>query len=140
MAVQYGIRKGLEDIAYELKGIRDVMLAIWQVKYGEVDVDCLNPDAYADEYISTEECAKRLGVSDQTLRNWMSIGKKDPTKGWVEGLHYVNVSPVRGKKAVLRVPWNNLVRSFSKNEEFKPSDYRKKRSNMYALRGFQKQS
>jgi len=56
MAVQYGIRKGLEDIAYELKGIRDVMLAIWQVKYGEADVDCLNPDAYADEYISTEEC------------------------------------------------------------------------------------
>ena len=83
----------------------------------------MNPQAFTDEYISTEECAKRLSVSDQTIRNWIAIGKKQPEKGWTEGLHYVNIAPDPGKKAVIRVPWNFLVMSFSKNKEIDLSDF-----------------
>jgi hypothetical protein len=129
--MNYGIRKGLEDIAAELKGIRNILASMWHSRYSDGETDRLNPEAYADEYISTEECARRLGVSDQTLRNWMAIGRKSPDKGWVEGLHYVNASPNPNKKAIVRIPWNNLVRSFARNPEFTPADYRKPTSNMY---------
>ncbi len=77
----------------------------------------MNPQDFAEEYISTEECGKRLGLSDQTIRNWSSIGRKDPSKGWTEGIHYVNVSPDVKRKAVIRVPWNYLVQSFARNEK-----------------------
>jgi len=63
-----------------------------------------------------KECGRRLGVSDQTIRNWIAIGRKNADKGWVEGIHYVNVSPDVHKKAVLRIPWNRLIQSFAKNE------------------------
>ena len=132
----YGIRKGLEDIAAELKGIKNVLSSMWHSRYENGETDVLNPDSYADEYISTEECARHLSVSDQTLRNWMAIGRKDPQKGWVEGLHYVNASPNPSKKAVIRIPWNNLVRSFAKNPELLPADYRKAKSNMYVKTSF----
>ena len=81
-----GIRKGLEDIAWELKGIKNILASIWHSRYENNSTDVLNPQAFADEYISTEECSRRLGVSDQTLRNWMALGKKNPEKGWVEGI------------------------------------------------------
>jgi hypothetical protein len=112
----YGLRKGLEDIAYELKGIKNILGSMWHSRYANSETDALNPQAFADEYISTEECSRRLGVSDQTIRNWIAIGRKTPSKGWVEGIHYVNVSPDVHKKAVLRIPWNRLVQSFAKNE------------------------
>lgn len=112
----YGLRKGLEDIAYELKGIKNILGSMWHSRYANGETDALNPQAFADEYISTEECSKRLGVSDQTIRNWIAIGRKTPSKGWVEGIHYVNVSPDVHKKAVLRIPWNRLIQSFAKNE------------------------
>jgi hypothetical protein len=112
----YGLRKGLEDIAYELKGIRNILGSMWHSRYSNAETDVANPEMFADEYISTEECGKRLGVSDQTIRNWIAIGRKTPDKGWVEGIHYVNVSPDIHKKAVLRIPWNRLVQSFAKNE------------------------
>ena len=83
--MQYGLRKSLSDIAHELKGIRNVLSSMWQSRYATGETDGLNPQAFADEYISTEECGKRLGVSDQTIRNWISIGRKDPSKGWTEG-------------------------------------------------------
>ena len=89
---------------------------MWHSRYENGETDVLNPEAYADEYISTEECARRLNVSDQTLRNWMAIGRKTPEKGWVEGIHYVNVSPDEHRKVVLRIPWNRLIQSFAKNE------------------------
>ena len=130
--MNYGLRKGLEDIAAELKGIRNILASMWHSKYSKGETDLLNPEAYADEYISTEECARRLGISDQTLRNWMAIGRKSPDKGWVEGLHYVNASPNPNKKAIIRIPWNNLVRSFAKNPDFTPHDYRISRTPMYA--------
>lgn len=114
--MQYGLRKSLEDIAYELKGIKNILGSMWHSRYSNGETDALNPEAFADEYISTEECGKRLGVSDQTIRNWIAIGRKTPDKGWVEGIHYVNVSPDVHRKAVLRIPWNRLIQSFAKNE------------------------
>ena len=115
--MSYGIRKGLEDIAYELKGIRNILSSIWSLQKGENEFGSANPEAYADEYISTEECARRLGVSDQTIRNWIVLGKSTKKKaGWIEGIHYVNISPDEHRKAVLRIPWNRLIQSFAKNE------------------------
>lgn len=114
--MQHGLRKGLEDIAYELKGIKNILGSMWHSRYSNGETDVLNPEAFADEYISTEECGRRLGVSDQTIRNWIAIGRKTPDKGWVEGIHYVNVSPDVHRKAVLRIPWNRLIQSFAKNE------------------------
>lgn len=114
--MKYGLRKSLEDIAYELKGIKNILGSMWHSRYKDGETDALNPEAFADEYISTEECGRRLGVSDQTIRNWIAIGRKTPDKGWVEGIHYVNVSPDVHRKAVLRIPWNRLIQSFAKNE------------------------
>lgn len=127
----YGIRKGLEDVAWELKGIRNILASMWHSRYENGETDVLNPEAYADEYISTEECARRLNVSDQTLRNWMALGRKSPDKGWVEGIHYVNACPNPSKKAVIRIPWNNLVRSFAKNRDMEVTDYQKNNVRLY---------
>jgi hypothetical protein len=126
--MQYGLRKSLEDIAYELKGIKNILGSMWHSRYSNGETDVLNPEAFADEYISTEECGRRLGVSDQTVRNWIAIGRKTPDKGWVEGIHYVNVSPDVHRKAVLRIPWNRLIRSFAKNESL---DLRNLRANYH---------
>jgi hypothetical protein len=114
--MKYGLRKSLEDIAYELKGIKNILGSMWHSRYKDGETDALNPEAFADEYISTEECGRRLGISDQTIRNWIAIGRKNPDKGWVEGIHYINVSPDVHRKAVLRIPWNRLIQSFAKNE------------------------
>jgi len=114
--MNYGLRKGLEDIASELKGIRNILATIWHSRYKDGDADMISPEVYADEYISTEECSRRLGVSDQTIRNWILSGKKRPDSGWVYGIHYINVSP-SGKKQIIRIPWNNLIQSFTKDTE-----------------------
>jgi hypothetical protein len=132
----HGIRKGLEDVAWELKGIRNILASMWHSRYENGETDVLNPEAYADEYISTEECARRLNVSDQTLRNWMAIGRKTPDKGWVEGIHYVNACPNPSKKAVIRIPWNNLVRSFAKNRDMDVTDHQKNNVRLYRSSGF----
>ena len=124
--MKYGLRKSLEDIAFELKGIKNILGSMWHSRYSNGEIDTLNPEAYADEYISTEECGKRLGVSDQTIRNWIAIGRRDPNKGWKEGIHFVNVSPDPNRKAVLRVPWNQVVQSFSKNRDLESRDLRGK--------------
>lgn len=125
----YGIRKGLEDIAYELKGIRNILASLWALQEGADAKGSPNPEAYADEYISTEECARRLGITDQTIRNWIAIGKKNKTgKGWIEGVHYVNINPGYTNRNKLRIPWNNLIRSFSKNEELNLKQYKDKNS------------
>jgi hypothetical protein len=110
-----GLRKGLLDIAHELKGIRNILSSMWHSRYQDGETDRINPEVYADEYISTDECARRLGVSDQTIRNWILTGKKRPDSGWVYGLHYINISPVGGNKQIIRIPWNNLIQSFTKD-------------------------
>ena len=123
MMSSFGIRKGLYDISHELKGIRNILSSMWHSKYKNEETDQLNPQAFADEYISTEECAKRLNVSDQTIRNWISIGKKKPEKGWTEGIHYVNITPDPSKRAVIRIPWNFLIASFAENKEIVLADF-----------------
>jgi hypothetical protein len=123
--MSYGIRKGLEDVAHELKGIRNILASMWHGKYQTEETRLLNPESFADEYISNEECARRLGVSDQTLRNWMAMGRADSSKGWIEGVHYVNICPNPNKKAVIRVPWNNLIRSFAKDRPVTAIDLQK---------------
>ncbi len=129
--MQYGIRKGLEDIAWELKGIKNILSSMWHSRYENGETDVLDPNCFADEYISTEECARRLNVSDQTLRNWMALGRRTPEKGWIEGIHYVNASPNPTKKAIIRIPWNQLIQSLAKNRKMENQDYRKKASPMY---------
>ena len=71
--MQYGLRKSLEDIAYELKGIKNILGSMWHSRYSNGETDALNPEAFADEYISTEECGKRLGVSDQTIKQYSVV-------------------------------------------------------------------
>jgi hypothetical protein len=137
--MNYGVRKGFEDVAHELKGIKNILASMWHSRYSQGETDVLNPEAYSDEYISTEECGRRLGVSDQTIRNWIAIGRKAPEKGWVEGIHYVNVSPDHKRKALIRIPWNTLVKSFAKNKEVDQSDIRgpeNTNSTMYQTRTF----
>lgn len=119
----FGIRKGLEDIAGELKAMKHILASIWHSRYQNDETDKMNPEAYADEYISTEECARRLGISDQTIRNWIAAGKTHPEKGWKEGLHYVNVSPYKAPKAVIRIPWNTLIQTFGKNRDIVLADF-----------------
>ena len=48
-----GLRKGLEDIAWELKGIKNILSSMWHSRYEKGITDSLNPQAFADEYIST---------------------------------------------------------------------------------------
>jgi hypothetical protein len=132
--MSYGIRKGLEDVAHELKGIRNILASIWALQQGAGEKGHTNPEVYADEYISTEECARRLSVTDQTIRNWIAIGKtKQSGRGWIEGIHYVNVNPGASKRERLRIPWNQLVRSFAKNPELKAKDYKTSSNTMYRI-------
>jgi len=132
--MRYGIRKGFEDVAYELKGIKNILASMWHSRYAEGDTDILNPEAYADEYISTEECGKRLGVSDQTIRNWIAVGRKTPDKGWIEGIHYINIAPDTKKKAVIRIPWNRLIQSFAKNPNIETRHLRENQKALYSFR------
>lgn len=132
--MSYGIRKGLEDVAHELKGIRNILASIWALQEGAGDKNNTNPEVYADEYISTEECARRLSVTDQTIRNWISIGRTSKSgKGWIEGIHYVNVNPGASKRERLRIPWNQLVRSFAKNPELTCKDHKVTATPMYRI-------
>jgi hypothetical protein len=126
----HGIRKSLEDVTSELRGIKNILNSIWSTQYKKEGVPVTDPGAFTDEYISTEECAKRLSVSDQTIRNWIAVGKKFSDKGWKEGLHYVNIGFEQGKRATIRIPWNNLVQSFSKNKEITLVDF-SKHKNLY---------
>lgn len=131
----YGIRKGLEDVAHELKGIRSILASLWALQEGSSDKKIPNPEMYADEYISTEECARRLSVSDQTIRNWISTGKNKTAKGgWIEGIHYVNINPGVKMKGSIRIPWNTLVRSFAKNPSLKTDDYLKNSATAYRFK------
>ena len=108
----HGLRKGLEDIAHELRGIKHILASMWHARYQNGETDRVGPEVYADEYISTEECARRLSISDQTIRNWILAGKKNPEKGWIYGVHYINIEATEGRKQTIRIPWNRLIQSF----------------------------
>ena len=89
---------------------------MWHSRYQAGETDQVSPEIYADEYISTEECARRLAVSDQTIRNWILQGKKGSGYGWTQGVHYITI-PVGPRKQIIRIPWNHLILSFTKGED-----------------------
>lgn len=109
-------RKSLEDISYELRGIKHVLSSMWYSRYKNDETDQVSPEFFADEYISTEECARRLGVTDQTIRNWILVGRNEPDKGWTQGVHYIMINPLK-KKQIIRIPWNRLILSYAKGSE-----------------------
>ena len=111
------IADSMHAISDELKAIRHVLSALWHSKYFNDETDQISPDFLADEYISTTECAKRLNVTEQTVRNWILAGKrKDPQhrkNGWIQGVHYILI-PTGPKREMVRIGWNNLIRQFTK--------------------------
>ena len=88
-----GIVKALGAVTAELRGIRNILSSMWHSRYQDGETDLVSPEVYSDEYISTEECARRLNVTDQTIRNWILQGKKKKDFGWQQGVHYI-VMPV----------------------------------------------
>tara|TARA_E500000318_G_scaffold106699_1_gene114998 strand:- start:953 stop:1360 length:408 start_codon:yes stop_codon:yes gene_type:complete len=122
-----GIKKAIEDVAHELKSIKNVLNSMWYDNHPDKTSSSLCPDAYADEYISTEECGRRLNISDQTIRNWIALGRSKPDAGWKEGVHYINIVPDGQRKAIIRIPWNQVIQSFIKNKKIESSDLYKKK-------------
>tara|TARA_R100001086_G_scaffold1071_3_gene673 strand:+ start:13301 stop:13738 length:438 start_codon:yes stop_codon:yes gene_type:complete len=121
----------LSDISSELKGIRNILASMWHSRYKDGETDQVSPEIYADEYISTEECARRLAVSDQTIRNWILQGKKGTGYGWTQGVHYITI-PVGPRKQIIRIPWNHLILSFAKGEEITLRSFDKNGSKLYS--------
>jgi len=110
-----GIVKALASVTAELRGIRNILSSMWHSRYQNDETDLVSPEVYSDEYISTEECARRLNVTDQTIRNWILQGKKKKDFGWQQGIHYI-VMPVGTHKKMIRIPWNQLILSYRKGE------------------------
>ena len=71
-----GVVKALGAVTAELRGIRNILSSMWHSRYQNEETDLVSPEVYSDEYISTEECARRLNVTDQTILNWILQGKK----------------------------------------------------------------
>ncbi|HAI19603.1 MAG TPA: hypothetical protein DCM10_17180 [Xanthomarina gelatinilytica] len=111
-----GIVKALASVTAELRGIRNILSSMWHSRYQNDETDLVSPEVYSDEYISTEECARRLNVTDQTIRNWILQGKKKKDFGWQQGVHYI-VMPVGTHKKMIRIPWNQLILSYRKGED-----------------------
>ena len=111
-----GVIKALGAITAELRGIRNILSSMWHSRYQNEETDLVSPEVYSDEYISTEECARRLNVTDQTIRNWILQGKKKKDFGWQQGVHYI-VMPVGNHKKMIRIPWNQLILSYRKGED-----------------------
>jgi|TARA_E500000318_G_scaffold14482_1_gene14075 hypothetical protein len=107
---------GIKAIVAELKGIRYCLESIWHTRYTDGETDVMNPQAYADEYITLEECSRRLNIAEQTLRNWITMGRKGTKTGWKEGIHYVNINADTAHRGTIRIPWSQLVATFAKNE------------------------
>lgn len=107
---------GIRAIVAELKGIRLCLESMWHSRYQNGETNVLDPRAYADEYITLEECARRLHLSESTLRNWITMGRHAKT-GWKEGIHYVNMNSDTAHRGTIRIPWNQLVGTFAANSQ-----------------------
>jgi|TARA_R100001530_G_scaffold17170_3_gene14916 hypothetical protein len=123
----------LESIASELKGIKNILASLWQSKYNNDETNLVSPDFYADEYITIEEASKRLGVSDQTIRNWILQGKKGRS-GWIQGIHYI-IIPSGSKKQIIRIPWNQVIHSFRKTKEVTLRSFDSYGTDLYTNKG-----
>ena len=51
------------------------------------------------KFINRKKYAKKLGVSDRTITNWMHVGANGEP-GWINGRHYVVV----GRQTLINVP------------------------------------
>lgn len=108
------IAQELKKISRELKGINLSLQAMWHSRYKNEETHVMNPEAYADEYITIEEASARLSVPMSTIRNWIAIGRHRK-RGWKEGIHYVNVCMDDRKRGILRVCWSALVKDMAKH-------------------------
>jgi len=118
------IQMCLSEVSSELKGIRHILSAMWHSRYSNEETNVMNPDSFADEYISIEECTSRLELTEKKIRTWIQMGRKDPETGWVEGVHYVNVGPSSDPRATIRIPWNTLIKTFAKGRPLTAHDFR----------------
>lgn len=118
------IATAITELSKEVSAINRTLLAIWSLispsPHGQL------PLAVDTEYITIEECARRLEISEQTIRNWIVKGKKDPD-GWVQGVHYITIPDSKGKgrtlrRQTVRIPWNTLIQYLIvKNQDRKAS-------------------
>lgn len=107
----------LESIAYELKAIKLLMGATWREKYIDDGTSRgITPELFTEEFITIEECAKRLNMSEEKIQELILLGNRYPERGWTMGIHYIIV-PTEAKKTVFRIPWNSLVASFAKTDK-----------------------
>lgn len=107
-----GISTAIDKLSKEVSAINRTLLAIWSLIHN--DDKGMLPIGMDDEYISIDECARRLDVSEQTIRNWITQGTKGPA-GWIQGVHYIvlptgNLTKGRGsRRQTIRIPWKTLV-------------------------------
>lgn len=106
------VSASIDRLSKEVASVNRTLLAIWSLISNEESG--LLPFGLDTEYISIEECAQRLDVSERTIRNWILQGKKNPA-GWIQGVHYItlpsgNTSGPLTSKATIRIPWNTLIK------------------------------
>ena len=112
------IADAINQLTVEVRCINRSLLAIWSLLAPQEEAQL--PLGIDREYITIEECARRLEVSEQTIRNWIIKGKKDPD-GWVQGIHYITLPDSKGKgrtgrKQTVRIPWNTLIKDIISSE------------------------
>lgn len=118
-----GAVKAMEAMVHELKGIKHFLAALYREQYLGINGDIreeYSADLFAEEFITVEEAARRLSVSEQTINNWIVRGATDPDKGWVQGVHFIylpakNIS--KKNKGLARIAWNAVVRRYHKDSK-----------------------
>lgn len=116
-----GAVKAMEAMVHELRGIKHFLAALYREQYLGINGDIreeYSADLFAEEFITVEEAARRLSVSEQTINNWIVRGATDPDKGWIQGIHFIYL-PVKSKhkrnKGLARIAWNAVVRRYHKD-------------------------
>ena len=117
----------LQEISNELRTLNRIMESMWTL---------INPNeepfyakSMCDEYITIQEAAKRLSVTTQQIKDWITEGMRHPTKGWKQGIHYIvldfsskeNINNaemyVRRHQQFVRIPWNAAVKHITLHEQ-----------------------
>lgn len=105
------VSSAIDRLTKEISGVNRTLLAIWSLIQN--NDSGLLPCGLDTEYITIEECARRLDVSERIIRNWILQGKKNPA-GWIQGVHYIllpsgNTTGPLSSKPTVRIPWNTLI-------------------------------
>jgi len=105
-----GLISAIDRLTKEVGTINRTLLAIWSLIDNEETAHV--PAGIADEYVSIDECARRLDITEQTVRNWITQGKTGGL-GWVEGVHYIILPSGKSSKStrknLIRIPWNTII-------------------------------